>query len=183
MQTRAGEWKGPAVTLVEMLDARERRAARQLALMAALRVPVVTMTVVMPGPVKDSALSRSVLDAATTAVEALFAARSWRVRRIERSNGTTGPEALCAVEADPLTAKTALIDLEETHPLGRLWDLDVICPARGPVVRRTLGRPARRCLVCEAEAHACARSQRHGLGELLAVIEGKVDAYRRSSPG
>ena len=94
----------------------------------------------------------------------------------------TGPEALYVVEAHARELKQALVALEESHPLGRLWDIDVIDPDAGPVARASLGLPARRCLVCEEPAHACARSRRHPLDEVLQFIEEKVDAYRRGRP-
>jgi len=170
---------GSPVTLAQMLDARERRAARQQAALARHGLPVVSLTVVMPGPIKDSAVSRALMAIATTAADALFTAKDWPVQQAGRSEGATGPELIYAVAADPLTMKVALIDLEETHPLGRLWDFDVICPERGPISRSTLGCKPRRCLICDLEAHACARSQRHPLAELMMAIEGRVDAYRR----
>jgi len=170
---------GLPVTLAQMLDARERRAARQRAAMARHGLPVVSLTMVMPGPIKDSALSRTLMAIATTAVDALFTAKDWPVRQVGRSEGATGPELIYAVAADPLAMKAPLIDLEETHPLGRLWDFHVIGPDRGPISRGTLGRKPRRCLICDLDAHACARSQRHPLAELMTAIEGRVDAYRR----
>lgn len=170
---------GEPVSLEQMLAARERRAARQQAALARLARPVVSLGVVMPGPMKDNDQSRTILDAATRSLDTLFTARRWPVLFFEPVGGPTGPEALYVVDAEALDIKRALVELEDSHPLGRLWDLDVICPRRGILSRRALGQPPRRCLVCDAEAHACARSQRHSLTQLLAVIGEKVDAYRR----
>lgn len=167
------------VSLEQMLAARERRAARQQAALARFALPVVSLGVVMPGPVKDNAQSRTILAAATRSLDALFIAKNWPVRSFEPVSGPTGPEALYVVAAAALELKQALVELEDSHPLGRLWDLDVICPEQGILSRRAVGQPPRRCLVCEDEAHACARSQRHSLAQLLAVIGEKVDAYRR----
>lgn len=166
------------VSLEQMLAARERRAARQQTAMARFALPIASLGVVMPGPVKNNAQSRTILDAATRTLDDLFRERAWPVRLFEPVFGPTGPEALYVLDAEALVIKQALVGLEDAHPLGRLWDLDVICPKQGILSRRALGQAPRRCLVCDAEAHACARSQRHSLIELLTVIDETVDAYR-----
>ena len=81
------------------------------------------------------------------------------------------------VEADAVDLKAALVALEDSHPLGRLWDLDV-ASRQGSLSRRDLGHPARRCLVCDEPAHACARSQAHSRETLFAAIEAMLDAAR-----
>lgn len=171
---------GEPVSLEQMLAARERRAARQQAALARFAGPVVSLGVVMPGPVKDNAQSRAILEAAIRALDALFLETQWPVRLFEPVFGPTGPEAIYALDADAAAVKRRLVGLEDTHPLGRLWDLDVICPRRGILSRRSLGQASRRCLVCDAEAHACARSRRHCLTQLLAVIGETLERYRRS---
>ncbi|MDR3437795.1 citrate lyase holo-[acyl-carrier protein] synthase [Telmatospirillum sp.] len=173
---------GQPVSLTQMLAAREQRAARQQAALARHALPVVSLSVVMPGPVKSTPLTRSIRDIAVTALAALFAAKQWPIRSFAPTGGSTGPEALYVIDCDALALKQALAELEDTHPLGRLWDIDVLCPERGQIGRRDLGRAPRRCLICNGDAHACARSQRHPLADLQAVIEEKVDAYRRQQP-
>jgi holo-ACP synthase len=54
------------------------------------------------------------------------------------------------------------VALEQSHPLGRLWDLDVICPQDGHVGRLSLGLHMRRCLVCDEPAHVCSLAQASG---------------------
>ena len=67
--------------------------------------------------------------------------------------------------------------LEQTHPLGRLWDLDVICPQAGHVGRLSLGRHLRRCLICDEPAHACSRSRKHPIEEVVACVEKMIDDW------
>jgi holo-ACP synthase len=100
------------------------------------------------------------------------------VLSFDEVSALSGPEALYCVQRAPLALKQALIGLETTHPLGRLWDIDVICPENGSITRRALGLAPRRCLICDEAAHVCARSRRHSLEELRRVIEEKVEAYR-----
>ena len=164
-----------------MLASRVARAARQRAALARWRHPVISVTLVLPGPRKAGAGPQALLEAALAAVDGLLAERAWPVEQAQARLEPTGPEALRVVDADPLELKRALAALEETHPLGRLWDLDVLAPDRGSIARKELGLPPRRCLLCPEPAHACARSRAHPLPELLAAIEAKLEAFGRTS--
>jgi holo-ACP synthase len=160
-----------------VLANRERRARAQAEALAAHGLPLVSLTLVMPGPVKDSSDARRLLEEALAALEELLAARAWPFRQYAVRQAPTGPEALLAVDAPARDLKRALAALEDTHPLGRLWDLDVIAPDTGPVSRRSLDLPPRRCLACGEEAHACARSQAHPLPLLLGLIQDRINAH------
>ena len=74
-------------------------------------------------------------------------------------------------------AKLMCSTLEQSHPLGRLWDIDVICPQNGLVGRQSLGESQRRCLLCDEPAHACARSRRHDTDLVVARVEQMIDAW------
>lgn len=78
-----------------------------------------------------------------------------------------GPYCLWAVRAEGLAVKRMLVELEECSPCGRLWDLDVVT-RDGPIDRRHLGLPARKCLLCADEAHVCRKLSRH---EILDVVK------------
>lgn len=165
------------VSLEQMLQAREQRAAGQQAALRRYAQPVVSLSLVTPGPVKDGAIPRLIFTAAVDELDAAFVRLDIPLLASSQSMAATGPEALYVVAAPAEAVKRHLIALETAHPLGRLWDLDVICPQAGSLTRRGLGLPPRRCLLCEAAAHACARSRRHSPAALQAVIEEQVRAY------
>jgi holo-ACP synthase len=174
----AALFAGPVVDLDTVLAAREARVARRLEVFATRERPVVSLSPVMPGPVKDCPAGHILRDAALEALLPALERQGWAAEIVHVVDGPAGPEALVSVGADPFALKRVTVALEDSHPLGRLWDLDVIDPRVGAVSRRTLGAEPRRCFVCSEPAHACARSRAHPLGELLAVIEATVDAHR-----
>jgi len=169
------------VSLEQILAAREQRAARQAAALGRFDKPLVSMTVVMPGPVKDGWLPRRVLEVALREMEALSSVRNWPVLSREVSWQETGPEALYVIDVKPELLKSATIELEDHHRVGRLWDLDVIAPGPRMLSRKQLGFPERRCLVCDGRARECGRSRRHPLQELLNAIQKIVNQYDRRS--
>lgn len=177
MHTLAFTGNGTPVTLQQMLAARERRAARQAAALARFGKPLVSMTVVIPGPVKDNNLSRGVLAEALWEMEVLSDMKGWPVLARQVYWNQTGPEAIFVLDVGAHLLKSATVELEDHHPIGRLWDLDVMAPGQAPLSRQDFGFPPRRCLVCGRSAHVCGRSRRHSLEELLSTIGRIVHDY------
>ncbi|MFP1742645.1 citrate lyase holo-[acyl-carrier protein] synthase [Lonsdalea quercina] len=165
------------VSLERLLAAKERRAARQQALLTRHHAPLVSLTLVTPGPVKDSPLYRRAMEEAVAAFAALSREQGWQVAEHQLHWQETGAEGFWVVDGDALAIKRAAVALEDTHPLGRLWDFDVFCPASGPLNRAGLDRAGRRCLLCDEPAHVCARSRRHPLPDVIARIEERLNAY------
>ncbi|HHV42513.1 MAG TPA: hypothetical protein GXX72_06700 [Clostridiaceae bacterium] len=73
--------------------------------------------------------------------------------------------------------KLLLVKIEETDPLGRLFDFDLWYEGK-QIKRSELGLPARRCLICSDFAIICSKEQRHTLREL----QLKIDALLRADP-
>ena len=77
-------------------------------------------------------------------------------------NENTGIEALIALDMDPKKLKRICMEIEEHHPVGRLFDMDVIAKNG-----EKLGRSEpRKCLLCAENASVCARSRAHTVEEL-----------------
>ena len=72
----------------------------------------------------------------------------------------------CTLTVVPQGAAGAAIRLEESHPLGRLWDIDVFQDSPEAVSRETVGAERRTCLLCGRDAKECARSRRHDIRKL-----------------
>jgi len=150
------------VTLQEVLDAREARAASQKRLLGIYHKPLLGVTMNIAGPVKRSALSDF---AFRDALEELRGRLGGAVLHEERTDAPAGLEAIlvCGWEAEAL--KELAVELETARPAGRLYDLDVI-GLDGEKLSR--GAP-RRCLVCGGPVGPCARSRAHGLDAVRAA--------------
>ncbi|WP_409485491.1 citrate lyase holo-[acyl-carrier protein] synthase [Arsenicicoccus dermatophilus] len=157
--------------LQAILDARDARATRRRELQR--RHPagtVVVLTLVIPGPDKGGPGWRDLREEALRCVERLCARRGWAVDAQEPADTATGPETALVVRAEAGELKSVLVELEDSHPWGRLWDLDVHV-GELPLSRVAVGADPRPCLVCPGPAHACARSRAHPLTEVLAAVE------------
>lgn len=153
------------VGLAQMLEARERRAWRQNTLLAQYGLPVVSFTMNIAGPVKNSPLIRRGFGAGRRLLMSQLALDRLPVCFAEETDEPTGCEGLYVVDAAAAALKRIACGIEEHAPLGRLFDLDVLAPDG-----TKLERPApRRCLVCGRPARECARSRTHSVEELQAA--------------
>ena len=148
------------ITLMDMLEARERRAAKQEACLLRFGKTLVCFTMNIAGPVKDSPLLRRGFAQGLRILEGQLAMAGIRSLYREEVREATGCEAFLVLDADPLSVKRVTSEIEDNTPAGRLYDMDVLCPDGRKVDRQELGREGRKCLICGGMAQACARSCR-----------------------
>ena len=161
------------ISLEQLLESRDARGRVQRAMLEENPLStLVCLTVVMPGSVKRNEDSLAVARAATLALEEAFPGCE-----IVRRDLPTGYEAYLLTPLSPLTTKSITCSIEETHPLGRLFDLDVMGRDGVPVDRSEVGLPPRRCLLCGKGARECMRARTHSIEELTGHIHEMVNAY------
>lgn len=165
------------ITLDQLLASREERASFQKELLKSYPgKTLVCLTVIMPGKVKRNLQSLIVAQAALTALVCAFGDL---MLKLEVRDRQTGYEAYLETTLSHGEAKRKTCSIEDTHPLGRLFDLDVIDADGVPISRETIGLNPRKCLICDNEARYCMRNRTHTLSELSARIDEMIEAYVR----
>ena len=147
------------VTLKDILRARDTRADAQRRLLQAHRLPLVSFTMNIAGPVKSSPLIELAFDAG---LAALYGTLGQPVTA-EIIRPATGCEALLVYDRPAAALKAACLTLETAAPIGRLYDLDVL-----DTDGSKLSRPEpRACLICGGPVTVCSRSRAHGLDAIV----------------
>lgn len=165
------------ITLDQLLASREERASFQKELLKGYPgKTLVCLTVIMPGKVKRNLQSLVVAQAAVTALVSAFGDSMLKFRLRDLP---TGYEAYLVTPLSNEEAKKETCRIEDTHPLGRLFDLDVIDADGVPMSRELVGLSPRKCLVCDNEARYCMRNRTHTMGELTAKIDEMIESYVR----
>ena len=154
------------VSLMEMLDARERRAQRQMQLLQQYGTTLICFTMNIAGPVKNSPLIRRGFEMGRRLLEQQLMVAKAKILHFEEINENTGNEAIVVLDCDALTAKRAAVIIEDHTEAGRLFDMDVLRPDGSKVDRQELKLDARRCLLCGGIAQNCARSRTHTVQQL-----------------
>ena len=85
------------------------------------------------------------------------------VLKTEVYEKNTGDCAFFLLKSQAIQVKKFLVSIEESHPLGRLFNLDVCGPDGISVKRHDLGLLPRTCLVCGEDAHVCAEKKSHSM--------------------
>lgn len=167
---------GPRVTLEEVLKNRNARAERQRGMLASGCVSLVSISMNIPGDIKQFPLAH---DAFCEVLAVLRSAFAGHILREETVSLSTGDEALLALDLAGDQIKRQTVSLEETHPLGRLFDLDVLDGNGTALSRSRFSLPPRRCLLCGENAKICGRSRAHTVTELRSKIVSILDDYFR----
>lgn len=167
---------GPVLTAEEILQSRTERVQRQQEILKLGPPCLISFTMNIPGAIKQFSFARAAFQAGLQILQQELFGHTLNLRLTE---GTTGNEALICVDLPPQQIKRHTVALEEYHPLGRLFDIDVLDSEGVSVSRTTLGLPPRRCLLCGREAKLCVRSQAHSLEAVrLAVAQLLVNYFR-----
>lgn len=150
------------VDLTQVLEARERRAMRQQALLSEFGLPLVSFSMNIAGPVKNGPMIRRGFVWGRRMLLEQLQLAGMNVVHEEQTDAVTGCEGLLVVDAKPERIKKVTSGIEDHAPLGRLYDMDVIGTDGAK-----LDRPEpRRCLICGNPARECARSRTHSVEEL-----------------
>lgn len=175
------------VTLLEVLEARERRAARQRELLARYGAPLISFTMNIAGPVKDSPLIRRAFDFGCAELRRSLEGSGVPVRDWQEERSDTGCQLYCAAGGEALAVKRICTAIEDSWELGRLFDMDVLNTDGSKLDREQVGGGERNCIVCGAPGRGCASRRVHTVPELQAatarIMERHFAAADRAAVG
>ncbi len=155
------------VSTEQMMHARDRRAQRQRELLAQHALPLISFSMNIAGPVKNSPLIRRAFHLGSRMLTDRLALMNAPVLYSEESDEITGCEGLYVVDMPPQKIKETALSIEESSPAGRLFDIDVITVDGVKIARPEL----RKCLLCDEPALVCGRSRTHTVAQLQDVTE------------
>ena len=111
-----------SVTLEQLLQSRDKRAQHQRDLLGENPgKSLLCLTVQLPGSEKRNGMSLAIAKAGVEAIREAFKPEFEELLDLE-----TGYEGYFLVSLEALEAKRRTCRLEDTHPLGRLMDIDVL---------------------------------------------------------
>lgn len=169
------------VDLDEMLRFRERKVRIQEELRGKYK-DMVTMALAMniPGPVKTSPDILLAFEEGTRSLEQTVSDAGIGINEMIRVAENTGYMKFYALDSvNPAAVKWLAVSLEETHPLGRLWDIDVYDKDGAGIGRESLSAPVRKCLICGQDAKGCARNRTHPVEELVREVNRRILDWKR----
>lgn len=162
----------------EILIARENRWLHTNNLVERYKLPVIIITLNIPGKYKckrdylycHNAITKDFLD--------YLYSKELTILYFEARVDKDGPEAFIIANSSTNDLKKIAIDFEENHFLGRIADIDVKGKNKEMLNRKDFRLNERRCFICNNPARECILSNRHTLEELLTVIDELVSNYK-----
>lgn len=170
------------VSLTEILDAREKRAELQKKLLAEYGAPLISFTMNIAGPIKNTPLIQRAFEYGL----ALLTSRLPKNKLLFECSLSEpqGCEAFISIDVNAEALKDICIDIEESSRLGRLFDMDVIDPSGKKLERKR----ERACIVCGKAGRECSAGRLHSVNEIVAVTTeimtehfARIDAARIGS--
>lgn len=172
-------FSGSPVTPDEILQCRADRVERQQKMLSMGGQCLVSFSMNIPGSIKQFPLAKSAFAIGIAELESALPGNVIMAKHL--IDLPTGSEGLFLLKCSPETAKLAAMDLEEYHPLGRLFDIDVLDRHGRHLSRLKFGYPPRPCLLCGGNAKLCARSGTHSIEALRLRISQILSNYFRDS--
>ncbi|MCC5909073.1 MAG: citrate lyase holo-[acyl-carrier protein] synthase [Clostridiaceae bacterium] len=151
-----------------VLEAKEERATYQKQLIAQHQLPLVSLTLNLPGGYFQYSHWEEVMKKAIEATDDVF---DKDVILKDTRVGKWGPEGFWVIMLPIAEVKKKTIVIEEHHPLGRLFDVDVISLDGNSISRRDFDIEGRKCIVCNNSAVDCYVGKRHTGEELKSKID------------
>jgi holo-ACP synthase/triphosphoribosyl-dephospho-CoA synthase len=171
------------VSLEEVLRAREETAALQADLISRYRLPLISFTMNIAGEVKRNSLTDFAFDSGLAEVIGSFG----KPVAHREARSPAGSRIIFVYDIDPELLKRGCIGIEENHPAGRLFDLDVIAEDGKKISGKDVGAPfkrdARKCIVCGGPVYICSRARAHGLDEVKEVTTSILKNFAAEEVG
>lgn len=170
-------FKGEEQSLQDILAARDERAQIQQYFLDKYNSPLISYKLNIPGPIKYNSLIKKIFDDGLLVCKSELTKASVEIIDEKVLYRNSGPEYFASFKGTPSLIKEITTVVEETHPLGRLFDFDILDLEGNQLSRQQIGREPRKCLMCEKNAFECGRSRNHSVTELIDYIEKIALAY------
>ncbi len=173
--------QGVKQTLEDILKAREERVLFQQRLLETFKSPIIAYKLNIPGEVKYNPLIKKIFNAGLKEIKEILKKENIKIIYERTFYKDSGPAYFICFDSSHEVVKKICIGIEEKHPLGRLYDFDVLDKQGMQVSREDIHKQPRRCLLCNNNAFECGRSRAHDLKDLLLKVENMAKDYFKNN--
>lgn len=164
--------------LIDILKSREIRRNKQIELIKKYGTSLISFTLNIPGMKKDKKTYRNIHKEGMRSILKVLKEDDYLILYKEEIDKVTGREGYILVDIDPFKLKKIMVNIEENHSLGRIFDIDIFDLQHNQISRKDLGLDPRTCLLCKNEARTCIRLKSHSYKELINEIDRIWQEYK-----
>lgn len=162
---------------LDILNSREERANKQIEILKEHQYPLISFTLNIPGINKCSDNYKRIHKEGVKRIINLLEDEQIEIKHKESYDKSTGPEGYISADIDPKELKRLMISLENAHPLGRIFDIDIFDKDHNQIGRSDIDEESRKCLICKKDAKICIREKNHSYEELIERIDEMSKEY------
>lgn len=163
------------VSIEEILNSKEKRVKIQNDFIKRYKKPILSFTLNIPGNVKVSEDIEKVFFLGKIAIYEELKNKDISVIDKYEILENTGYGLIISLDSNANFLKKIMINLEENHILGRLFDIDIINVDFQKLSRKKF----RKCFICDRQAQECARNQTHSIFEVhnkvMSIIKSGIN--------
>ena len=159
--------QGIEVGIDEVLLSREKRVTIQNEMINKYKLPIISFTMNIPGPIKTNDEIKKAFDIGKNLILEKLKENNIEILEVQELNENTGNELFILANSSAEKIKDITVTIEENSELGRLFDIDVIDVNFEKLSRKSF----RKCLICEEQAQECGRSRKHSVEELQKKVQ------------
>ena len=159
--------QGIEVGIDEVLLSREKRVTIQNEMIKKYKLPIISFTMNIPGPIKTNDEIKKAFDIGKNLILEKLKENNIEILEVQELNENTGNELFISANSSAEKIKDITVTIEENSELGRLFDIDVIDVNFEKLSRKSF----RKCLICEEQAQECGRSRKHSVEELQKKVQ------------
>lgn len=164
----------------KILASKEKRAKKQKELIFEYKAPLISFTLNIPGINKNQIIYTNIHIDGVIKIKQVLKRNNIEILYIEERAEEAGREAFIIFSGSALAVKKLTIELEDKHPLGRLYDIDVFDEKYNQISRSELGKEMRKCFICKNQAVICARNRTHSIDDLYSKINEIIDNWTQN---
>lgn len=162
------------VSIEEILNSREKRAKIQNDFIIKYEKPILSFTLNIPGNIKVNEDIEKAFFLGKFAIYEELKNKDISVIDKYEILENTGYGLILSLDSNANFLKNIMINLEENHILGRIFDIDIIDVDFQKLSRKKF----RKCFICDRQAQECARNQTHSIFEVhnkvMSIIKSAI---------
>ncbi|MTI15938.1 citrate lyase holo-[acyl-carrier protein] synthase [Rhodobacteraceae bacterium RKSG542] len=161
----------------DILAAREYRWNKRLSIAEKTGCSTICLTLNIPGPDKNISGADKAIIHLSKEIISVVESNNFPIIYKELEPSADGCFFIMAVDCPADILKACMVSIEDSHPLGRLADIDIISSDGTVYDRAHLKLPPRRCFICLEEAAICVRTRAHPSAQVLEAVRLLLNPY------
>ncbi len=161
-----------ASTLYDSFECTQKRAMRQQLLIKQYHMPLISVKTLLPKELCHSPYNKEIFNLAIEAIQLKIKECGYKYVTRQIIQQKFGQEAFIVLDTRCSSdVKKQMMDIEQTHPLGSLMDIDVTDKTGTTISRNGCESSIRKCLICGSPAYHCLKTHKHSAEEIDAKVK------------